>query len=1038
MPNNPELNGDQVLELPLLLEQEVNELQQLYDQAPCGYHSLDENGVFVRINQTELTMLGYSREEIVGNKKFSDLLTPESQQTFQRNFPKFKQQGWIRDLEFQLIRKDGTLLPVSLSATAVLDVAGNYLISRSVVIDISERVQLEADRQRLEADHAQAEAALRGSESRYHFLFASNPNPMWIFDPETLAFLEVNQAAIDHYGYSEAEFLQMTIADIRPTTDVPALLQTNLDLKPGQPHHGIWQHRKKDGSLIDVEVMAYAFAVAGKQSNLALIRDITELKRLEVDRQQAEVALNEAHQRMMTIWESMTDAYSACDSDWRLIYANPASMQMMCQLTGLEPAEILGEIHWEIFPWTKGTIVEQEYRQAVTEQVPVHFEVLYEPTGHWFEIHAYPSVAGLGVYFRDISDRKTAETQLRLTEARLRYLLTANPAVLYACQASGDYAATFISENVTAMLGYQSREFLQDSAFWASHIHPEDAPQVFTGLSHLFAQDFHTHEYRFLNQDGTYRWVRDECKLVRDADGNPLEIVGYWIDITERKQSEQQIREQASLIDVATDAIFVHDLDNRILFWNQGAERLYGWHSPEMLGQDWRQLLSPTAEPELESILQAIKSQGSWQGEVEKVTQTKKTLVVMSRRSLMLDEAGQPKSILIVDTDITEKKQLETQFLRAQRLESLGTLASGIAHDLNNVLTPIIGIVQLLPLKLNHLDEQDQRLLHILNESAQRGADLVKQILSFTRGIEGKPVNTQVSHLLAEIHKIIRQTFPKNVEFTADLPQDLWLIAADGTLLHQVFMNLCVNARDAMPRGGTLSITAENLAIDANYAQMHLDAQVGSYVVVTIADTGMGIPSEILDRIFDPFFTTKEIGKGTGLGLATVLGIVKSHHGFVNVYSEVDKGTRFKIYLPAVDGDEIDTVVQPELQSGQGELILVVDDEVAVQEITQATLEAHSYKAITANDGIEAIALYAEHKQEISVVLLDLMMPSLDSVTTIRTLCKLNPQVKIVAMSGLATNESITRTMNEGVQGFLAKPFTAPELLNLLSTLCRS
>jgi nitrogen-specific signal transduction histidine kinase/CheY-like chemotaxis protein len=386
--------------------------------------------------------------------------------------------------------------------------------------------------------------------------------------------------------------------------------------------------------------------------------------------------------------------------------------------------------------------------------------------------------------------------------------------------------------------------------------------------------------------------------------------------------------------------------------------------------------------------------------------------------------------------DITEKKQLEAQFLRAQRLESLGTLASGIAHDLNNVLTPILGIVQLLPMKVPNLDEKTQKLLQILNDSAHRGADLVKQILSFTRGIEGKPTSTQVRHLLSEIQKIIHQTFPKNIEISTDLSRDLWLIAADATLLHQVFMNLCVNARDAMPNGGTLYISAENLAIDENYARMHLDAQVGFYVVVTIADTGMGISPEIIDRIFDPFFTTKEIGHGTGLGLSTAIGIVKSHHGFINVYSEVGKGTRFKVYLPATTTSEIQPIVKAELLLGQGELILVVDDEVGVQEITQATLETHGYKAMTASDGIEAIALYAEHKHKISVVLLDLMMPSLDSATTIRTLCKLNPQIQIVAMSGLATNESVTTTMSEGVQAFLAKPFTAPELLNLLSSLC--
>jgi two-component system, cell cycle sensor histidine kinase and response regulator CckA len=393
--------------------------------------------------------------------------------------------------------------------------------------------------------------------------------------------------------------------------------------------------------------------------------------------------------------------------------------------------------------------------------------------------------------------------------------------------------------------------------------------------------------------------------------------------------------------------------------------------------------------------------------------------------------------------DITNRKSTETMLRRTERLESLGILSSGIAHDLNNMLTPIVGIAQLLPLKFPNIDDQTKRLLQILDQSAQRGADLVKQILSFSSGVEGKLINTQVSGVLLEIQKIIQQTFPKNIELSINLPTDSWLIAADETLLYQVFMNLCVNARDAMPDGGKLSITTENVVIDENYASTHLDAQVGSYLVITIADTGMGIQPKILGNIFDPFFTTKEIGKGTGLGLSTAIGIIKSHHGFIDVLSEVGSGTRFKVFLPTIDMVDVKltattpntTANDPQLSTGKSDLILVVDDEVPVQEITQVILEVHGYRVMTANDGIEAIALYAEHKHEISVVLLDMMMPLLDSATTIRTLRKLNPQVKIIAMSGLATNEAITRTMNEGAKAFLSKPFTADELLNLL-TLC--
>jgi CheY-like chemotaxis protein len=255
------------------------------------------------------------------------------------------------------------------------------------------------------------------------------------------------------------------------------------------------------------------------------------------------------------------------------------------------------------------------------------------------------------------------------------------------------------------------------------------------------------------------------------------------------------------------------------------------------------------------------------------------------------------------------------------------------------------------------------------------------------------------------------------------------MVSGDSTQLHQVLMNLCVNARDAMANGGSLSISAENLLIDENYARMNLEAKEGPYTVVTISDTGGGIPREILDRIFEPFFTTKDVGQGTGLGLSTVLGIVKSHGGFVNVYSEVGNGTSFKVYLPAVGGMETLTPEELPPQTGHGELILIVDDEAAIQEITRTSLEAHNYKILVASDGIEAIALYAKNRDKISAVLMDIMLPSLDGFTAIRTLRKINPQARIIASSGLMSDKKLSALTNIGINTFLPKPYTVNELL---------
>ncbi len=365
-------------------------------------------------------------------------------------------------------------------------------------------------------------------------------------------------------------------------------------------------------------------------------------------------------------------------------------------------------------------------------------------------------------------------------------------------------------------------------------------------------------------------------------------------------------------------------------------------------------------------------------------------------------------------------------------MESLGALAGGIAHDLNNVLGPIMLSLAILKDKAD--DEDTTKLLDILADSAQRGAGMIRQILSFARGVSGSRLLVQVRHLIEEMAAIANDTFLKHVDIKTSVPSDVWTIIGDPTQLHQVLLNLCVNARDAMPRGGTLTISGENVHVDAHYAAFAPESKPGPYVMIEVEDTGTGMPPKTLEKIFDPFFTTKELGKGTGLGLSTTLGIVKSHGGFLRVYSEPGQGTKFKIYLPASTEASATAINEPEAEMphGNGELVLVVDDEAAVRQITRQTLEAYGYRVLLANDGAEAVAIFGERHREIDIVLTDMMMPIMDGPATIQVLRRIEPRIPIIAASGLSTSEHVSRATRLAIQHFLPKPYTARTLLTVL------
>lgn len=541
-------------------------------------------------------------------------------------------------------------------------------------------------------------------------------------------------------------------------------------------------------------------------------------------------------------------------------------------------------------------------------------------------------------------------------------------------------------------------------------------------------------EHHFLRADGTPAYVLQRAAAIRGPEGRTERVLGSITDISSRRAIERKMTEQAALLDQTRDGIVVQDLAGVIRFWNAGAEQLYGWTAAEALGRRPDELLHLDAEPFAEAS-RLVLQDGQWAGRLQKRTKAGNNLTLDSRWTLLRDESQRAHAILTIDTDVTERLQMEDKFLRTQRLESIGTLAGGIAHDLNNLLAPILMGTGLL--KLTRVEGEEAKILDAMERSAQRGAQLVNQVLSFARGVEGTRVSVHVGYVVREVESMVRSTFPKNIKLRCEVQKNLRLVRADPTQLNQVLLNLCVNARDAMPAGGTLTISVRTVELDAGFVALNRELTAGPHVCIEVADTGTGIPEDVREKIFEPFFTTKEAGKGTGLGLATVIGIVRGHGGSVNVYSELGKGSTFKIYLPAT----IDPVPAPpdstaadSLPLGHGELILLVDDEPAILGVSKQALESRGYRTLLATDGAHALALYHQHRAEIALVLTDMMMPLMDGHALVAALRRSDTTLPVVAASGLNDHNNQLKALEVGITHFIAKPYTATALIAIIQT----
>ncbi len=490
-----------------------------------------------------------------------------------------------------------------------------------------------------------------------------------------------------------------------------------------------------------------------------------------------------------------------------------------------------------------------------------------------------------------------------------------------------------------------------------------------------------------------------------------------------KRIAEAKIREQAALIEKANDAILVQDLGGLILYANPRAQRLYGWTAEDLPADSGFATL--WLDPEVAGhAREDVLKLGEWNGELRHQTRDGRMIVVASRWTLIRDDAGEPKSILIISTDITEQKDLEVQLLRIQRLNTIGSLAGGMAHDLNNALAPILMGVQLLRRKSTEGETRD--LLSLIETSTHRGADMVRQVLLFARGREGDFERLQLGPVLREVEKLVHDTFPKTIIADSFLPDDLWPVLGNSTQLHQILLNLSVNARDAMPHGGRLSFMADNAELDSSEASRIRDGTPGKFVCVSVSDTGTGMPPEVQEKIFEPFFTTKPIGQGTGIGLTAVLRLVKAHRGFVRVQSEPGQGTTFDVFLPASPEAAVVTAAPKQsVLRGKGELILLADDEQAVRDLLRAELISSGYRVLVAENGRQAVEIFQQNANDICMFITDGSMPILNGLEAMAIIRALKSDLPVIVTSGELNNAM----PNVAV---LSKPFSFEQILAVI------
>jgi two-component system, cell cycle sensor histidine kinase and response regulator CckA len=873
-----------------------------------------------------------------------------------------------------------------------------------------------------------AREALRAWDGPDRLLFENNPQPMWIYDVESLAFLAVNLAAVDLYGYSRNEFLRMTIQDIRPAQDIPGLLDIVGQQVEGFLKSSKCKHLKKDGTLIDVEITSHDLLWSGRPARLVSAADITERTRTEERLTQSE----ESYRQLV---EESPDAMLV-HRHGAIIFANGACARLFGASTA---DQLLGRQHLDsVHPNDRELVKERIQKFAYDLESVRRYEtqfLRFDGTEIYAEVVArsviYKGEPAVQVMLRDISQRLQAEQTLRRREADLAAAQRIAHLGSYEMDVSDldgfEKNPIRWSDENFRIFGYEPGQIAVFGTTFLSALHPEDKVRIREELRRGIRDGNSVSlEYRIIRPNGAVRFIHSHTNVIRDAKTNHLvRLVGTAQDITESKKAEERFYKafnanpEPMTIAIMSNGLYI-DVNESFL-------RITEHRREDVIGHTSLDLHFWERPEDRAKFIEILTNRGSVRDlEITFLTKSGEQRIGMILAETI--EVDGQTCVLAIVKDFTDQKGLEKQLRQSQKMEAIGQLSGGIAHDFNNLLSVIIGYCEAIEERLSP-DDPLQRKCEQIKKAGQSAASLTSQLLAFSRQQVLAPKILDLNTIVRNVEKMLRRLIGEHIDFSTVLEPGLASIKADQGQIEQVIVNLVVNARDAMPRGGRLRIETASVHLDEAYVRRHSPQQAGPYVSVTVSDTGTGMDAETQAHIFEPFFTTKEIGKGTGLGLSTVYGVVRQSDGHIWVYSELGHGTTFKIYLPrSGQAAQVEKSSPGLTESLRGtETILLVEDAEPLRELARGLLADNGYTVLETGHPEHAIEIARKFKGSIHLLLTDMVMPGMNGRVLAGKLASVRPDMKVVFMSGYTGFTHSGLVDSELI--LLPKPFTKDTLL---------